>query len=504
MRKLCFLLAALLLLCGCGKSATSTVTTCPPHADSNDDGLCDICKTSLLVSFDIYAINDLHGRFSDTAYEPGVDELTTYLKQAQQAGNAILLSIGDMWQGTSESSLTGGQMMTQWMNAAGFAAMTIGGHEYDWGEAQIRKNQQTADFPFLGINVYSRETNQQADYCQSSLMVELSGAQIGIIGAIGNCYNSIASENTQNVYFKIGKELTELVKAESEKLRSQGADFIIYTIHDGSDKTTDNTQAQTVGNADLADYYDSSLSQGYVDIVFEADSHYWYVLQDGHGVYHLQAGGNNKGLSHARVLLNKVSGSFAVLTAELVPNSAYMHLEDDPIVQQLLTQYAEQIAPATQVLGSNGQYRSGAAVCQLVADLYCDAGMEKWGDEYDIVLGGGYISCRSPGYMDPGEIRYDQLQALLPFDNQITLCAIQGRDLLSKFLETDHKAYFIKTTAYGESIRNQIDPDATYYVVTDTYSANYAPNNMTVIDTYAQDIYARDLLADYIRTGGLE
>ena len=139
----------------------------------------------------------------------------------------------------------------------------------------------------------------------------------------------------------------------------------------------------------------------------------------------------------------------------------------------------------------------------MVANLYCTKGVEKWGAEYDIVLGGGYISCRSPGYLPAGEVSYSQLQSLLPFDNQITLCSIQGRDLISKFLETDNQAYFIKTTNYGESIRSSIDPNAVYYVVTDSYSAYYSYNNMTVIDTYGDNVFARDLVADYITQGAL-
>ena len=472
--------------------------------DENDDGLCDLCKEVMLVTCDIYAINDLHGKLADTNFQIGVDELSTYLKHAQAGGNTILLSIGDMWQGTSESNLTGGFLVTEWMNQLGFAAMTLGGHEFDWGEEQIRKNLQLAEFPFLAINIYDNQTNRQVDYCQSSLVVDIQGAQIGIIGAIGNCYNSIASEHTKNVTFKIGEELTDLVKTESEKLRSQGVDLIIYAIHDGSDQTTADTEVLSVGNRELSSYYDTSLSEGYVDLVFEADSHYWYVLRDQQEVYHLQAGGNNQGLSHASVLINKANGNATVLTAELVSPMAYMHLHSDPTVAQLMEKYADLIAPAQRVLGNNGQYRSGAAVRQLVADLYCHKGVEKWGAEYDVVLGGGYISCRSPGYMDPGQVTYSQLYSLLPFDNQITLCSIQGSDLVSKFLENDHYAYCIKTTAYGESIRHSIDPNATYYVVTDSYSANYAPNNMTVIDVYASDIFARDLLADLVAQGGLE
>lgn len=496
MKKTYILLALVLLLSGCGKEAGKTQTS---QLQDDHNG----ASAAKPVVFDIYAINDLHGKLTDTDAQPGVDELSTYLKQAQQTQNTILLSTGDMWQGTSESNLTGGLMVTEWMNHMDFTAMTIGGHEYDWGEEGIRKNRQLAQFPFLGINVYSRQTNQRVDYCQSSVVVDREGAQIGIIGAIGNCYSSIASEHTKDVYFITGDALTALVKEESEKLRSQGVDFIIYTIHDGYDQNTSSMDAVSVGDGELASYYDISLSDGYVDLVFEADSHYWYLLKDRHGVYHLQGGGNNSGLSHARVLIHEGNGDAYVFDAELLPASKYSYMEDSPVVEELLSKYAEEIAPATRILGTNSQYRNKYNICQLVANLYCAKGVEKWGESYDIVLGGGYISCRSPGYLPAGEVSYSQLQSLLPFDNQITLCSIRGRDLVSKFLETDHYAYYIKTTAYGESIRGNIDPDGIYYVVTDRYSADYSYNNMTVIDTYSQNIFARDLVAEYIAAGGL-
>ena len=200
-------------------------------------------------------------------------------------------------------------------------------------------------------------------------------------------------------------------------------------------------------------------------------------------------------------MVNKVTGETKVLTAELVSDDAYRYLKKDPVVDQLLEKYAEEIAPAIRVLGVNDQYRNSSAICQAVADLYCEKGLEKWGSQYDIVLGGGYISCRSPGYLEEGEVTYAQVQTVLPFDNQITLCSIQGRDLISKFLETTHKAYYIQTSDYGESIRDSIDPNGTYYVVTDSYSAYYAYNNMTIIDVYDENTYARDLVAEYIENG---
>lgn len=503
MKKICFILALLLLLTGCNKAADIPQAT-QPATQATEQVSTDSASDSQLVVLNIYAVNDLHGKLVDTAAQPGVDELSTYLKQARQTDNVILLATGDMWQGASESNLTGGLIITDWMNQMDFDAMTVGGHEYDWGEAQLLQNLELAEFPFLAINIFSRETDERVEYCQSSVMLDIDGAKIGIIGAIGDCYNSISSQHTEGFYFVVGDELTELVKAESEKLRSEGADFIIYTTHAGGEQTNTTAKPMPVSEADLEDYYDIALSDGYVDLVFEADSHFSYTVQDRHGVYHLQAGGDNKGISHAGVLIDKKNNESLVFTAELVTTNQYSHMEDDPVVEELLEKYQEEIAPATRMLGNNSDFRSGDDIRQLVADLYCDVGMETWGEEYDIVLGGGFISCRSPGYLPAGEVSYSQLMSLLPFDNQITLCSISGRDLLSKFLETPHKSYFIKLTDFGEQIRNGIDPNGIYYVVTDTYSAYYAPNNMTVVETYSDNIFARDLVADYITEGGMQ
>ena len=129
--------------------------------------------------------------------------------------------------------------------------------------------------------------------------------------------------------------------------------------------------------------------------------------------------------------------------------------------------------------------------------------MKEWGDKYQIVLGGGFMSARSPYNLYAGEVTYGDLQTILPFDNQLTLCSIKGKYLRSKFLETSNDRYYIFCGDYGNSIRNNIDPNATYYLITDSYSAYYAPNNLTVIAEYDPNVFARDLLADYIKSGKL-
>ena len=208
--------------------------TCKQHADDDNNGVCDLCFKSVFIFFDFYSINDLHGKLADADTHIGVDELTTYLKNARKNDeNAFFLSAGDMWQGSPESNLTNGLIITDWMNELGFTAMTLGNHEFDWGEDAIKLNAEAAEFPLLAINVFDRDTNERVEYCQASVVVEGDGLQIGIIGAIGDCYSSIASDKSAGVYFKTGRDLTALVKAESERLRQQGVDYIIYSIHDG-------------------------------------------------------------------------------------------------------------------------------------------------------------------------------------------------------------------------------------------------------------------------------
>ena len=468
-------------------SENSSVVEVVEHVDENDDGVCEECGESTLRTFNFFAINDLHGKFTDTEEQIGIDELSTYLKQEKAENpNTILLSSGDMWQGGAESNSTKGLIITDWMNQMDFASMTLGNHEYDWGEDYIEANAELAEFPFLAINIYDRTTNERVDYCDASIMIEQDGAKIGIIGAMGNCYSSISSDKTKDVYFKTGGELTTLVKEESTRLKEAGADFIVLSMHD-----------------DMSGY-DANLSQGFVDLVFEGHTHQAYTKQDTYGVYHLQNGGDNKtGISKATVTINIANESAENEYAGIVTTSTYENLADDPMIEQLLEKYKKEIEISTKSLGFNSKYRNSNEVSQIVANLYYQAGVEKWGDKYDIVLGGGSLNLRSPYNIPIGEVTYGHLQMILPFDNYLVLCSIQGRDLQRRFFNNGE--YKIGYGEYGSSVKANIELNRTYYVVVDSWSSLYSPNKLTEIEKYDDSrTFARDLLAKHIKNGGLQ
>ena len=479
-----------------GENNNSDGTTdnkCEAHADEDDDELCDLCGDSIIFTFNLYAFNDMHGVFSDTDGDIGVARLTTYLKKLKNE-NTIFLSSGDTWQGSSESNLTGGKIMTEWMNELGVSAMTLGNHEFDWGEEAIEENAELANFPFLAINIYDKDTNAPVTYAKPSVMVDLGEVQVGIIGAIGNCYSSISGEVSGGFYFKTGNELTALVKDESNRLREQGADFIVYSIHDGHD--VNSSSSGYISDKDLAVYYDISLSDGYVDLVFEGHTHKKYIYKDTQGVYHVQAGGYNQAISKVDVSFNLISGKMKPYVSS-IGSSTFAAMNPDPIVDTLLTKYENDIAKADEVLGTLPSGMSSYTLRQLIADLYLEAGLARWGDEYDIVLGGGFLTARNPYDLDSGEVQYRDLQAIFPFDNEIVLCSVSGRKLLSNFINTDNSNYFISLSDYGKSIT--VDPNKTYYIVVDTYTSTYSYNGLTEVARYDSGVYARDLLADYIK-----
>lgn len=478
------------------------------HVDNDNDTICDVCRESVIAELAFYCFNDLHGQFKDSDSQPGLDEFTTYIRNlyADNAQEEILLSSGDMWQGSVESSSNKGQLMTTWMNEVGFAAMTLGNHEYDWGHDAIAANSQLANFPLLAINVTLN--GKRPDYCKASVVVEKGGVKIGIIGAIGNCLSSISGEFTSGLSFATGNALTNMVKQEATRLRSEeNCDLIVYSIHDGRGQSY--STIQDFSSSDFHDgsdtdvgriYYDTTLSNGYVDLVFEAHTHQNYIVRDEYGVYHMQSGGYNKNVSKATVSINSVTKEFEV-TPNRIPNSIYgaSNINDDPVVEEIYKQFFPDSDPYTTVLGTTSAHRSGFEICDKLAELYYKAGQQEWGSQYDIVLGGGFLKARSPYNLSPGNITFAQIFTILPFDNSIVLGRISGAKLKSQFINSsnsDYHCYYPNITAAD------ISDSGTYYIIVDTYSSYYSRNGITEVARLSSGKFARDLLAEFISDGG--
>jgi 2',3'-cyclic-nucleotide 2'-phosphodiesterase (5'-nucleotidase family) len=130
-------------------------------------------------------VNDTHGALEDGKFS----KIAAYFS-SQDSNTSLFLSAGDMFQGTALSNYTQGRAMIRAMNAAGFDAMTIGNHEFDWGLDAIQvywdgdDSNGEADFPLLGANVYAKATNQRLPWLQDYEIFEREGLKFGVIGVL--------------------------------------------------------------------------------------------------------------------------------------------------------------------------------------------------------------------------------------------------------------------------------------------------------------------------------
>ena len=446
------------------------------------------------VSVDFYAFNDTHGNLQDTSGKGlGIAKITTLLNELTEGKNSVLIHQGDMWQGSVESNNTHGLFGTEWLKQQGFVSMTVGNHEFDWGVDKIIENKETFNFPILGINVVDKVTREKVDYLDSSIIVERDGLKIGIIGAIGNCLSSISASNVPGIDFATGAELTNMVMAESAKLRNDGCDFIVYSLH-GS-PLMDNDEA-----------YDMSLSTNhYVDLVLEGHTHTRYAEKDEGGVYHIQTEGYNKSFYKIALTYDFTSKEYTVTPTvyETDYNSPYSTYKEDENVLALFEKYKSYYDSAYRILGENDTFRSSDYLKNLCSVLYYQTGIEKWGKDYNIILGGGYTSCRGSGLYE-GTVTYASISGLFPFNNDIVLCSVKGSDLKNTQFIKGSSNYYVTWSDYGNSIKANIQDDEIYYLVTDTYNSDYASNHLTVIDRLQDGgMYARDLLAKFVENGGL-
>ena len=211
----------------------------------------------------------------------------------------------------------------------------------------------------------------------------------------------------------------------------------------------------------------------------------------------MQASSENRYISCANVSFNIITKEYSV-APQLIASGTYAKdtIEDDPIVEELFKKYFPDSDPY-DVIGYNRSIKNSETILNKVAELYYQKGLEVWGEQYDnIVLGGGYLNARNPYNVYSGDVTYADLYSVLPFDNAIVLGRIKGRDLKKQFLDKDR--YHIYPTLNSSNISDSGD----YYIIVDTYTSTYRYNNITEIDRLDGEIYARDLLADFIRGGG--
>ena len=153
----------------------------------------------------------------------GVARRATLVKRLRkELGNVLLLDAGDAFQGTPYFNEWKGSLDFKFMSEIGYDAVTLGNHDFDAGVDGLEAAMKEATFPFVCTNLTFEGAPGLAKRVVPSLVKEVGGIRVGILGATYRFNGMVLPENHRGVSWVDPVEaLTPAVKRLLEQERCQ-------------------------------------------------------------------------------------------------------------------------------------------------------------------------------------------------------------------------------------------------------------------------------------------
>lgn len=384
-------------------------------------------KPSEATTIDFFGNGDHHGVIIDTidgnSHYPAIEKYVGYLKSLTDStpNEDIIISNGDLWQGTLQSNANMGAMLNDILESAGYASFTLGNHEFDWGQEIIQNNSGSSSVPFLGANIVKKDDGKLVNYVQPYTIVEKSGLRVGIIGTVGaSQIEDILSTNVEDIIF--GDEI-EAVKTNSDRLRDEfDCDIIIASFHDGTSSVEGEVRSVLSLNSPVS-------GKRYVDGVFTAHDHS-FASKIVNSVPILNSGNNGKYIANFSLLYN--NGTVACPSRNVYSNSdssvsnIYAFANDDVNTKAIVDEYytSELIEKASSVAGVlDASFSKTLEAPNMMAKAMYEYAHDEG---YDVVLG---MVNQGRSNLSIGDVTYTDLFSAFPFTNKTVIMNVKGSDL---------------------------------------------------------------------------
>lgn len=393
-------------------------------------------------TLNILHINDWHSRiesnnkFESTCSEEdegkgecfgGAARLVTAIgdrRKALEGQNVLLLNGGDNFQGSLFYTTYKGKAEAEFMNLMKFDAMTVGNHEFDDGEDALVPFLDEIRFPVLSANVQPNAQSKVGDRIKPSLVVELGGQKIGIVGAVTNDTPELASPGPN---IAIADDIATIT-AEVERLKADGVNKIIALTHVGYPRDKE-LIAKIPGVDVVVGGHSHSLLSNTDD---KAEGPYPTMIDnpEGYKVPVTQAASYSKYLGEFTVtfddngVVKEAKGDPILLDKSITPDAGVLARIKElagPIDELMGKEVSETTAP---IDGSRENCR--ARECEM-GNLVSDAILDRVkGQGVQIVFqnGGGLRASIDQGVVTMGEV-----VGVLPFQNTLATFQLTGRDV---------------------------------------------------------------------------
>lgn len=416
--------------------------------------------------------------------------------------NVGVVSVGDFVQGGTLGAVSKGEYIVNLMNKVGYDAIALGNHEFDYQLPRLNELNAMSNTKFISCNF--QKIGEDKSYFEPYTIVSYGNVDVAYIAiTTPETINSSSPAQFKNdkgelIYTFNESKLYDIVQTNINAAETAGADYVIALSHIGYDES---------GN--LADITDVIENTDGFDVVLDAHSH--SVIEE--KVIKDKSGDD--------VLLTSTGTKFEYIGKLTIKNGAFdtelveveSYTKTDPVVDAYITEINENYAQL-------GNRKIGESKVEFIThdkdgnrlvrnaetnlgDFCSDALRVMTGADMSFVNGGG---LRAP--MESGDITFNDIFSVFPFNNQIVTAEISGQILID-FLEMAVMNYPEEdgsfphmsgvTFSVNKSIPTSVKVDANGFF--EKVDGAYRVYNVKVLDKTSGEYKALDPNGKYVLAG---
>ena len=453
---------------------------------------------SLTIS--VYHTSDVHGWYTarpakwdkdnSTRTIGGFPALSAIVKADRNPH--ILLDSGDTFQGTPEGTLTKGMASVRLMNQLGYAAVEVGNHDYDYTEPNLRALVAASNFPWLGANVYTRETGKPADYLKPYVIVPVAGKRIAVIGIAGrHTATSTLPANVKQLEFR--DEAGEAAAWTAKVRAEEKPDAVIVIAHVGLEgfggqKLDVSTWTLTAAQAAYGTLAIARAAKP--DVVIGGHDHTGLLrgYQDKEsGTLLAESYWSLTDVSRITLNFDDKTGRFTGASDELLPLWTDAAGEDPAVAETIKGFTAEVDKAMSKEISSSGfdLGRDEAGLDSPIGDWFTDAMRRQSGADAAFQNTAGIRSD-----LKKGVIRLRDIFQVMPFENTLVKLTMTG-DQVARLMADNLRGGHSKLQLSGLKVSFRNTPEGVKDVVVTRNGAALKPGDRISVVTN-----------NYLTTGG--
>ena len=374
---------------------------------------------------DILSINDFHGAMAEEpkGKNTGAAKLATVIFDAKKANlNTLLVSGGDLYQGSALSAITKGAVVNAYLAYLGLIDSAVGNHEFDWGPDNFATWSKEGKFPFLAANIIEKKTGQIPVWAKSYHVVLLGGHKVAFVG-----FSTMETRTKAKAKFLIDYDFQPPSKVAAklipEIINQKNPELIIAVTHIPSMADT-NDATKVLGMAELNEL-DALVKTPGINAVVTGHSHN-SVAGTINGVPVVQAYYNGRAVAKLSVKFT-ADGHFAITPSYLESFKTKDSITEDAGAKKIYydynTRYGEGLANKVAVVSGDLSHSYKANVTPM-GKWVCDVLKAHYGVQVYVQNGGGLRK----GFA-AGEVKISDFWELMPFDNYTVTFKTTGKVL---------------------------------------------------------------------------